>query len=116
MPEIVQYTMTVLCVLTQDVTLGTNLALLHLLWMLVSGALLPSRGAVFPALQAGGLAPAAVRRAWAALHAGQWHSADLLTTWRQYVLADQQRPVAMPATSRKASIPPHFGGRRCKAS
>jgi len=29
MPEIVQYTMTVLCVLTQDVTLGTNLALLH---------------------------------------------------------------------------------------
>ena len=61
MPEIVQYTMTVLCVLRQDVTLGTNLALLQLLWMLVSGALLPSRGAVFPALQAGGLAPAAVR-------------------------------------------------------
>lgn len=90
MPEIVQYTMTVLCVLTQDVTLGTNLALLHFMWMLVSGALLPSRGAVFPALQAGGLAPTAVRRAWAALHSGQWQIADLLTTWRQYVLADGQ--------------------------
>ena len=83
MPEIVQYTMTVLCVLTQDVTLGTNLALLHFMWMLVSGALLVSRGAVFPALPAGGLAPAAVRRAWAARHSGQWHIADLLTTGHQ---------------------------------
>jgi hypothetical protein len=72
------------------VTLGTNLALLQLLWMLVSGALLPSRGAVLPALQARGLAPAAVRRAWTALHSGQWHIADLLTTWRQYVLAEGQ--------------------------
>ena len=90
MPEIVQHTLTVLCVITQDVTLGTNLALLHFMWMLVSGALLPSRGAVFPALQAVGLAPAAVRRAWAALHAGHWHIADLVTTWRQYVLAEGQ--------------------------
>lgn len=90
MPEIVQRTMTVLCVITQDVTLGTNLALLHFMWMLVSGALLPSRGAVFPALQAVGLAPAAVRRAWAALHGGHWHIADLLTAWSRYVLAEQQ--------------------------
>ena len=70
MPEIVQYTMTALCAITQGVTIGTNLALLQFMWMLVSGALLPSRGAVFPALQAVGLVPAAVRRAWAALHSG----------------------------------------------
>jgi hypothetical protein len=90
MPEIVQHTMTVLYVITQDVRLGTNLALLHFLWMLVSGALLPSRGAVFPALQAIGLAPAAVRRAWAAFHAGDWQIADLLMRWRQHVLAAGQ--------------------------
>ena len=83
MPEIVQYTMTALCAITQGVTIGTNLALLQFMWMLVSGALLPSRGAVFPALQAVGLVPAAVRRAWAALHSGDWHIADLLTAWNQ---------------------------------
>lgn len=90
MPEIVPYTMTVLCAITCDITLGTNLALLHFMWMLVSGALLPSRGAVFPALQAVGLAPAAVRRAWAALHSGDWRIADLLAAWNQYVLDNQQ--------------------------
>lgn len=90
MPEIVQHTMLALCVITQDVTIGTNLALLHFMWMLVSGALLPSRGAVFPALQAVGLVPPAVRRAWAALHAGDWHIADLLATWGEYVLAEQE--------------------------
>lgn len=90
MPELVLYTMTVLCVITQDVTIGTNLALLHFMWMLVSGALLPSRGAVFPALQAVGLTPPAVRRAWAALHAGAWQITTLLSTWGAYVLAEQQ--------------------------
>jgi len=90
MPEIVQHTMLVLCVITQDVTIGTNLALLHFMWMLVSGSLLPSRGAVFPALQAVGLVPPAVRRAWAALHAGDWQIADLLTTWGEYVLAEPE--------------------------
>ena len=90
MPEIVQQTMRALCALTQDVPIGTNLALLHFMWMLVSGTLLPSRGAVFPALQAVGLVPAAVRRAWAALHGGNWHIADLLATWGEYVLAEHE--------------------------
>jgi len=44
MPEIVLYTMTVLCVITQDVTIGTNLALLHFMWMLVSGSLSTRHG------------------------------------------------------------------------
>jgi hypothetical protein len=44
-----------LVALTQDLPEGTNLALLQFLWMLVSGALLPQRGALFPALQARGL-------------------------------------------------------------
>jgi len=90
MLEIVQQTMMALCVITQNVTIGTNLALLHFMWMLVSGALLPSRGAVFPALQAVGLVPPAVRRAWAALHSGDWHIADLLTTWGAHVVAAQE--------------------------
>lgn len=90
MSEVVSQTMNALCALTEPLVVGTNLGLLHMLWALVSGALLPSRGALFPALQAIGLPPAAVRRAWAAMRFGSWQIADLLATWEQYVETDQQ--------------------------
>ena len=56
-----------------------------MLWMLVSGALLPERGALFPALQRIGLAEAAIRRAWSAFRGGQWQISDLLKPWQGYV-------------------------------
>jgi hypothetical protein len=86
----VSQTMQALCAVTQDLPIGTNLALLHFLWMQLSGALLPSRGALFPALQAIGLSPAEVRRAWAAFRLGAWQSADLLLAWEHHVLERQQ--------------------------
>jgi hypothetical protein len=58
---------TLLSTLLHRVPVGTNLALFHLLWTLISGRLLESRGALFPALTASGLPPDAARRAWAAL-------------------------------------------------
>jgi hypothetical protein len=69
------------------VPLGTNLALLHVLWMLVSGALLPQRGALFPALKAIGLSDAATRRAWGAFRKGAWHIGELLHIWRTFIEA-----------------------------
>ena len=57
----------VLSCVVANVPLGTNLGLFHLLWTLLSGRLLESRGAVIPALADFGLGAAAVRRAWAAL-------------------------------------------------
>ncbi len=66
----VSQTMEALCAVVQDLPIGTNLALLYFLWMQISGALLPSRGALFPALQDSGLEPPEVRRAWAALRYG----------------------------------------------
>ena len=53
--------------------------------MLVSGALLPSRGAIFPALKSIGLDDAATRRAWAAFRKGVWQTAILLRLWQEYV-------------------------------
>jgi len=50
--------------------------------MLVSGPLPGSRGALFPTLQAGGLAEGAVRRAWAALRYGAWSVTPLLRIWQ----------------------------------
>src|SRR5262244_3903421 len=74
----------VLSHVVQRVPVGTHLGLFHCLWMLLSGRLLLSRGAVIPGLAALGLATAAVRRAWAALAYGR-HAAQLLEAWEQLV-------------------------------
>lgn len=67
------------------VPIGTNLGLFQLLWMLLSGRLLQSRGAVIPGLADLGLAADAVRRCWAALAYGKWHAARVLEAWEQLV-------------------------------
>jgi hypothetical protein len=71
-----------------NVPVGTSLGLFHLLWTLLSGRLLQSRGAVIPALADFGLCAAAGRRAWSALAYGCWSTAQLLTAWQQVVQDD----------------------------
>lgn len=77
--------MNVLIALTSNLPVGTNLALLQFIWMLVSGALLPQRGAIFPALQATGLSADATRRAWAAFRKGVWQTAIILQMWQAQI-------------------------------
>jgi hypothetical protein len=79
MHETVYRVLRLLWELVGGLPIGTNLALLHLLWMLTSGRLLETRGAVIPGLAALGLGAAAARRAWAALGHGRWTSAG---AWR----------------------------------
>lgn len=78
-------TLKVLSKVTESLPIGTSLGLLHFLWMLVSGALLPSRGALFPALKAIGLSNEATRRAWSAFRGGKWQIKELLRNWQGYV-------------------------------
>ncbi len=101
-------TMEALCAVTVNLPVGTNLGLLHFLWMQVSGRLLPHRGALFPALQAIGLLPPATRRAWAAFRYGAWKIEDLLAGWNAYVqdqgpwhapTYDGYKPVAVDLTA-----------------
>src|SRR5215211_8964520 len=107
MPDAVYRTMTLLCTLVVPLPIGTNLGLLHLLWMLVSGRLLAARGALFPGLSDCGLAAPAVRRAWAALGRGDWDSEALLARWAGILQAEGRwqpdrhggyRPVAVDLT------------------
>ena len=107
MQETVSRTIEVLCAVVAGTPIGTNLGLLHLLWMLVSGRLLETRGAVIPGLSAVGLSEPAVRRAWAALGRGTWSSVGLLREWRQHVeqagvwqaqMHEGYRPVAVDVT------------------
>ena len=68
-----------------EVPVGTNLGLFWLLWTLLSGRFLLSRGAVFPALADGGLSTDAVRRSGAALAYGRWAIQTLVQAWHQVV-------------------------------
>ena len=77
--------MNILVALTQGLPIGTNLALLQFMWMLVSGALLPQRGALFPALKASGLTDPAIRRAWAAFRGGAWQTVVVLRLWQAHI-------------------------------
>jgi len=89
----INHTLLVLCTVVEGLPVGTNLGLLHLLWMLVSGSLLPNRGALFPALKGIGLSDEATRRAWGAFRYGVWRIAGLVGLWYGYVTAlpDWQR-------------------------
>lgn len=75
---------TALCVIAGVAPLGTNVALVAVLWALVSGRVLAHRGAVLPAVAALGLPMAAVYRAWAAVHHGAWQIAEMQTAWATY--------------------------------
>jgi hypothetical protein len=77
--------MKILVALTEGLPVGTNLALLQFMWMLVSGALLPQRGALFPALQSTGLSEQATRRAWAAFRGGVWQTVVILRLWQEQI-------------------------------
>ena len=70
----------------KPIGIGTNLALLHLLWAMVSGAFLPSRGAVHTALKISGLTDEETRRASNALRSGQWQISELIGRWRMWVI------------------------------
>lgn len=83
----IEQTIQALQVVLQGVPVGTNLALLQLLWSMLNGSFLSSRGAIFPAMKASGFEADEIRRGWAAMRYGIWRIDDLLTAWRTYVQA-----------------------------
>jgi len=85
MSQPVSEMMTLLCNVVHSLPVGTNLALLHLLWMMVSGHLLVSRGAILPGLHHLGLSKPATLRAWQALRRGGWTIGALLVNWEATV-------------------------------
>jgi hypothetical protein len=81
----IEYTIQALQAVVQGLPVGTNFALLQLMWVMLQGRLLVSRGGIFPALTAGGFSWPVARRCWAAMRYGVWESDDLIEAWRQYV-------------------------------
>ncbi len=90
MPPAIEPTMLALIAIVTNLPIGTNMSMLHFLWMLVSGSLLPSRGALFPALQSTGIGKLAVRRAWTAFRGGMWQISELMVAWEKYMQEEQK--------------------------
>ena len=81
----IENTIQALQAVVQGLPVGTNFALLQLMWVMLQGRLLVSRGGIFPALIAGGFSWPVARRCWAAMRYGAWESSDLIEAWRKYV-------------------------------
>lgn len=90
MPIVVEHTVQAIAAVVQTVPIGTNIALMRLLWVMMSGGFLTSRGAVFGALANGGLSVQEVRRSWAAMGQGAWESNELLANWQAHVASENR--------------------------
>ena len=90
MPTAVEATIQAIVYVVQVTPVGTNLGLANLMWSMMRGSFLTSRGAVFPALQSVGLSPDAMRRSWAAMRYGSWRIDELVETWGVYVARENE--------------------------
>jgi len=86
----VEHTVHAITFMMQGVPIGTNIGLVHILWVMVNGSFLGSRGALFPALYVNGFSVKEIRRSWAALRYGVWDINDLLESWQLYVASENQ--------------------------
>jgi hypothetical protein len=90
MPTAVAVTVQAIAFIMQVVPVGTNVGLVRLLWAMVNGSFLRSRGAVFAALHLNGFRAGEIRRSWAALRYGAWEVNELLDMWQVYVASENR--------------------------
>jgi hypothetical protein len=81
-----QQTIQALEQVVKNLPVGTNLALLQLMWAMLNGSFLKSRGAVHGALAESGFDEEQIRRSWQALRYGVWSIRELIIHWRHLVL------------------------------
>jgi hypothetical protein len=69
----------------QVVPIGTNLSLVRMMWSMVKGSFLESRGAIHSGLLASDFAAEEIRRSWSGMRYGCWQINELIATWQAYV-------------------------------
>jgi hypothetical protein len=85
-----EITVQAMAVIMQVVPIGTNIGLIRIMWVMVNGSFLQSRGAVCSALHLSGFEAQVQRRSWAALRYGRWEVNELLEQWQLYVKSQNQ--------------------------
>jgi hypothetical protein len=59
-----------------------------MLWSMLNGSFLSSRGAIFPALQASGFDEQMSRQSWSSFRYGSWTIEKLVAVWRNHVMSE----------------------------
>lgn len=90
MPTAVEATIQAIAIVVQTVPIGTNLGLTHLLWAMVNGSFLKSRGGIHPALKYSGFSDDEIRHSWSAMGYGAWEIDELLSSWQVYVKSQNE--------------------------
>ena len=90
MPIAVETTIHAIVFVVQLTPIGTNLGLARIMWAMVNGSFLQSRGAIFAALQNSGFEPAEIHQSWSALRYGSWRIDELVSDWQMYVARENQ--------------------------
>jgi hypothetical protein len=85
MSTAVAETIVTLEAVVKSVGVGTNVGLVHVLWAMLSGAFLESRGGLYPALQAAGFTVKQIRRGGQVLRTGVWEMSEIVKNWRATV-------------------------------
>ncbi len=81
---------TALVFVVQVVAMGTNISLVRMMWAMVQGSFLVSRGAIHSGLLSSNFTTTEIRRSWAALRYGSWQIGALMATWPAYVASRQR--------------------------
>jgi hypothetical protein len=81
----VEEIITAIVFVVQVVPLGTNLSLVQVMWAMVQGSFLISRGAIHSGLQASDFTDGEIRRSWSGLRYGSWQTDELIASWQAYV-------------------------------
>lgn len=87
---IVSQTIQTLSAVVKRIPLGTNLSLVRLMYVMMQGHFLSSRGSIHSALNEAGCCKEETKRIWSAFAYGQWSITSLISCWRDHVLSEQQ--------------------------
>lgn len=90
MSTAVEATIQAIVFVVQVAPIGTNIGLARVLWSMVNGSFLNSRGGIIPALKNSGFEDEEIRRSWSSMAKGAWKISELITSWQVYVRSENK--------------------------
>lgn len=85
MPSVVYQTALLICQLCRTLPIGTNLGIVYLLWAIITGKLLNSRGSLFPALLDAGFTDRQARQSEASLREGRFEIDRIIQEHNKFI-------------------------------
>lgn len=90
MLTVAEITITSLSHVVQVTNIGTNIDLLRLMWSMMNGSFLKSRGSIHGALLESGFSDEEIQAIWSGFRYGSWEIEDLLEAWKAEVICEEE--------------------------